>query len=487
MAETIPHWLSKRAQLTPEQIAVELPDGTVLTCKELEEKSKRFARKLASIGIKEGSHVGIISENNKSMAIAIHALSYLGSVAVLLNIRLTDKELNFQINDAKISHILMSDTFEADTNGMHFSVSARTFTDIENCTEQQVPLKTEINLDDIFTIIYTSGTTGFPKGVMHTYGNHWWSAVASVLNLGIATTDKWLAALPIFHVSGLSILIRSTIYGIPVYLLEKFDEKVVQEAIMAKGVTIVSVVTVMLKRLVDIIGDQHYPEAFRCMLLGGGPAPEPLLVKAKKHHIPVFQTYGMTETSSQIVTLSPKDALAKTGSAGKPLFPAQLKIDQKNENGIGEIFVKGPMVTSGYFNRDEATRAAFQNGWLATGDLGLMDEEGFLYVVDRRKDLIISGGENIYPSEIESVLSGMDRIMEVGVVGVDDETWGQVPAVFVVSQDDTVTVRDIIDYATRHLAAYKLPKQIYFVDHLPRNASNKLKRNKLAEWASKKK
>ncbi|WP_099160038.1 o-succinylbenzoate--CoA ligase [Virgibacillus ndiopensis] len=482
MPEVIPHWLSKQANLAPDQLAIEHVNGETITFSELKDRSQRFAKRLAMLGVTKGSHVGILSTNNASMIVAIHALSYIGAVSVMLNVRLTKEELTYQLNDADVTVVLTCDSLEKEVVGMDFSVPVKTFSEIGKLEERQVELQSEIRLDDVFTIIYTSGTTGFPKGVMHTYGNHWWSAMGSALNLGIDSKDKWLATLPIFHIGGLSIFIKSVIYGMPVYLVEKFNEQVVHDAIMERGVTIVSVVTVMLKRLVELVGRNHYPDAFRCMLLGGGPAPKPLLEKAKANNIPVFQSYGMTETSSQIVTLSPTDALKKLGSAGKPLFPAQLKIERTKDDPVGEIFVKGPMVANGYFNKEVATTNAFQHGWLATGDLGYLDDDGFLYVVDRRKDLIISGGENIYPTEIESVLSGLEQLSEVGVVGKDDETWGQVPVAFVVAKDNMITGNDVITYARDYLAKYKIPKQVYFVDRLPRNASNKLVRNELVKW-----
>lgn len=482
MGETIPHWLTKRAQLTPDQVAIECIDSTTMSFKQLASASQIFAKKLAQAGVEKGTHVGILSNNHTPMIIAIHALSYLGAVSVMLNTRLTESELKYQIEDAEVSLVLTSEELEKSAKQMEFPVPVQTFAAINQFSEKTVPLQTEIHLDDWFTIMYTSGTTGSPKGVIHTYGNHWWSAMGSALNLGLSDNDKWLAALPIFHISGLSICIRSVVYGIPIYLLEKFDANTVHQAIMERGVTIVSVVTVMLRKLIETLGEDRYPGSFRCMLLGGGPAPKPLLETAKMKNIPVFQSYGMTETASQIVTLSPKDALEKIGSAGKSLFPAQLMINTEKDEQVGEILVKGPMVTKAYFKNEAATKKSIQNGWLATGDLGYTDESGFLYVVDRRSDLIISGGENIYPSEIESVLSEMNQIEEIGVVGKEDDTWGQVPAAFIVKKAANLLADDIIAYGEKVLAAYKLPKQIYFVDYLPRNASNKLLRHKLLEW-----
>ncbi|MBP1950322.1 o-succinylbenzoate--CoA ligase [Virgibacillus litoralis] len=472
MPETIPHWLTKQANIAPDQTAIELENETSLTFLELKEKSQHFAQKLAQLDIKQGSHVAILSNNNVDMVIAIHALSYLGAVAVMLNTRLTEKELAYQISDAEVSHVL------AENNNTNFSVPVYTFSKVNSLQEKIVELRKEINLGDRFTIIYTSGTTGFPKGVVHTYGNHWWSAIGSMLNLGLNNNDKWLNALPIFHVGGLSIFVKSVIYGMPVYLVDKYDKRSVHDAIMSKGVTIVSVVTLMLRELVEYLGDNLFPDTFRCVLLGGGPAPKSLLEQAKFRNVPVFQSYGMTETSSQIVTLSPNDALDKIGSSGKPLFPAQLKIDALDKS-IGEIFVKGPMVTSGYFKNEAATEKTLNDGWLATGDLGYLDDDGFLYVVDRRKDLIISGGENIYPTEIESVLSEMDAVQEVGVVGRNDDRWGQVPIAFVVTNDKSVSAEVLLEFASQKLAKYKLPKEIHFIDKLPRNASNKIVKNKL--------
>jgi len=484
--EVIPHWLTKQAYLAPEQVAIETEDGQMITFLKLQQMSESFAKKLAHLGITDKSHVGILSTNDPLMVVAIHALSYIGATCVLLNTRLTKNELNFQVTDAQISLILTNDDMYDHVRAMQFEVPTYSFSYVDTLKEKASVLKDELHLNDVFTIMYTSGTTGLPKGVVHTYGNHWWSAIGSALNLGLNRNDKWLAPLPLFHVSGLSICIRSVIYGIPIYLLKKFDAKIVHQAIMKKGVTIASVVTVMLQRLLDRLKGARYPSSFRCMLLGGGPCPQTTLEQAKLKHIPVFQSYGMTETASQIVTLSPKDALSKLGSAGKPLFPGQLMIKHPDDQGVGEIFVKGPMVTKGYYRRDEENNRLFQDGWLATGDLGYLDQEGFLYVIDRRDDLIISGGENIYPSEIESVLSEITEIKEVGVVGKKDETWGEVPVAFVVPKVKTLTKSYINTYGRKFLASYKIPKDIYFVDQLPRNATNKLKRHVLMDWVHKK-
>lgn len=482
MTEVIPHWLTKQADLKPDQLALEYNGNEKLTFQELCQASQSMARRLANLGVTKGSHVALLSQNDVHMVILIHALSYLGAVAVLLNIRLSSDELQFQIDDAKVHLLVASDRFSEEMSEIDVT-QKKTFSELQQTAEKEVVLQKELVLSDPFTIIYTSGTTGFPKGVVHTYGNHWWSAIGSALNLGISAQDKWLAVLPLFHVSGLSILCKSVIYGMPVYLMETSDPEKVHQALKNENITMISVVTVMLQRLLEKLGNKSYPEQLRCVLLGGGPAPKPMLEQARKKEVPVFQSYGLTETSSQIVTLSPQDTLRKIGSAGKPLVPAQLKIDTRSSKNVGEIYVKGPMVTKGYFNNPTADQKAFQAGWMKTGDLGYLDEEGFLYVVDRRNDLIISGGENIYPSEIESVITELTDVQEVGVTGKPDDQWGEVPVAFIVKDKQKRLDGEAVQaYVRERLASYKVPKQIYFVDQLPRNASNKLMRHKLREW-----
>jgi O-succinylbenzoic acid--CoA ligase len=350
--------------------------------------------------------------------------------------------------------------------------------------EQPYVIQEEFYSDTVMTIIYTSGTTGKPKGVLLTYGNHWSSAVGSALNIGFRENDCWLACLPLFHVGGLSILLKSVIYGMRVVLMEKVDAAALNQAIQERGVTILSVVTKVLTDMVRCLGEGAYPKALRCVLLGGGPAPKPLLEECMKKAIPVYQTYGMTETASQVCTLSSDYMLTKVGSAGKPLFFCQLRIEANGEAAPadvpGEIVVKGPNVAKGYFKRD----VYLEDGWLRTGDIGYVDQEGFLYVLDRRSDLIISGGENIYPAQIEEVLLAHPDIEEAGVVGRKDETWGQAPVAFVrKAERSLVTEEELLMFCSKRLARYKIPQEIQFVDELPRNASNKLLRRELKKRA----
>lgn len=475
----IPHWLTKQAELSPLQNAIETPSGEEITFADLQQRSERFAKQLATLGIKKGDHVGIFATNSVSMIVTIHAISYIGAVGVFLNIRLTARELLFQMKDAEVTAVLTNQMTDNRLEAMQDIVPVYSFTHVKQQEPARIAVQTELSLSDVYTIMYTSGTTGSPKGVVHTYGNHWWSAIGSALNLKLSEHDKWAASLPLFHVSGFSICMRSIIYGMPIFLFEQFSAKATHRAIMENKVTIVSVVTVMVEQLLEELGNDVYPTTLRCMLLGGGAAPAHLLERGKEKAVPIVQSYGLTETASQFATLQASDALNKIGSSGKPLFPGQLKIDQPNEDGIGEIALKGPMVTKGYYKQTEINEKTIKDGWLFTGDIGKVDTDGFLYVYERRSDLIISGGENIYPSEIEAVIGRISGVKEVSVVGTKDATWGSVPAACIVPEDEKLTAEKVLEEIKPVLASYKMPKQIYFIASLPRNATNKIMRHEL--------
>jgi o-succinylbenzoate---CoA ligase len=489
MEHRIPNWLKKRASLTPDRTALIFEDRNY-TFKQIYEASLRTASQLAGMGAEKGSLVGVLLSNHADSAVILYALQMLGAKTVILNNRLTANELVWQLEDSGTVLLVTEQTFSQtyDIISQSFTKQLITKEELFSMPEAEPAILEEYSLDEVTTIMYTSGTTGNPKGVMQTYGNHWWSATASALNLGLREEDRWLCAVPIFHISGYSILMRSLIYGMGIVLHSRFKETEALDDIRKHQVTIMSVVSTMLQKLEDELGNDRLPGFFRCFLLGGGPAPLALLERCKQKAVPVYQSYGMTETSSQFATLSPEYSLSKLGSAGKALFPNQIKIVDEQGKELpckeeGEILVKGPNVTPGYLYRERETKTKIREGWLHTGDIGYIDSEGFLYVLDRRSDLIISGGENIYPAEIEGVLLSHPEIIDAGVIGVQDAKWGHVPAAFIVRRKEAaITVRELMNYCSGRLAKYKVPKNITFMDELPRNASKKLLRRKLREF-----
>ncbi len=454
----VPDWLHQRAEITPERLAL-VADDRRWSFAELDCRVDAAAHALRDLGVEPGHHVGIRAPNGAGFVVAVHAIMRLGGVLVPINTRLTPPEVAWQTQDAALSLLLDESTVR----------------DLIDCPGR--PSRTrEFDMDEPHSIVYTSGTTGRPKGAILTYANHWSSATASALNLGLVPTDSWLACLPLFHVGGLSILLRSVVYGIAAVVQPRFDPGHVNQAIDAGGVSIVSVVSTMLDRVLDDRKGRPFPATLRVVLLGGGPAPLPLIERALGSGAPVVQTYGLTETASQVVTLAPEDAVRKVGSAGKPLMGSQIRIGPD-----GEIWVRGPTVSPGYLHQPRRT----PRDWLETGDLGYLDADGYLYVLDRRDDLIISGGENIYPSEVEAVLLAHPAVEEAGVIGVADREWGRtVAAAVTLVPGRSATADELIAFCRQRLAAYKVPRRIEFKASLPRNAAGKLLRRQLGPQMS---
>jgi O-succinylbenzoic acid--CoA ligase len=485
-ADRMPNWLSHRAAVLPEHPAL-IAGDTRWTFAELDRRADALARGLLALGARPGDRVALLLRNSPEFVALVHAAPRAGVALVPLNTRLAAPELAWQLGDSGARLLLhdghtaaQAEAAAADT------LPIANITTLPKADVADYTLRGAIDLLEEFTLIYTSGTTGQPKGALLTYGNYWWSALGSALNLGTHADDRWLALLPLFHVGGLSILVRAAIYGVTAVVHQSFDPAAANRAIDEQGVTIVSVVSMMLQRMLEERGARPYPAALRCVLLGGGPAPRPLLEACAARGVPVVQTYGLTETASQVATLAPADALCKLGSAGKPLLPTELRIERDGAPAgageVGEIVVRGPTVMRGYAGRPAATAEVLRDGWLRTGDLGYLDGDGYLYVVSRRHDLIISGGENIYPAEVEAILLAHPAVEEAAIVGLPDSKWGQIPAAAVrLRQGQVASETELIAFCRERLAGYKVPKIVRFVGAMPRNATGKLLRDALQQ------
>jgi O-succinylbenzoic acid--CoA ligase len=327
---------------------------------------------------------------------------------------------------------------------------------------------------------------------MLTYGNHLWSAVGSAFRLGTDPQDRWLLCMPLYHVGGMAIVLRCCLYGTTVILQERFDPVAVNQALDTQGVTLVSLVPTMLHRLLEARGERPLPATLRCILVGGAAAPPSLLEKCLALGWPLATTYGLTEAASQVATATPAQVRRKPGTAGKPLMFTQVRIvgedgEELPPGEIGEIVVSGPTVMRGYYSAQRsaggAQRAAVSDQRsvighpLHTGDLGYLDEEGDLWVVQRRADLIVTGGENVYPAEVEGVLLAHPGVEEACVVGIADPEWGQrVAAAVVVRPGARLTEEELIAFCRQRLAGYKQPRLLRFVKGLPRTASGKVDR-----------
>lgn len=490
----LPDWLAHRAATTPGRRALEA-SGRAWDFAGLDRDVTALAHWLAERGVQAGDRVATLLHNGAAPALLVHAVLRLGATLVPLNLRLRDVELAWQLHDARPTLLVAEERTlplaRAAADGAN-GTTLVSMEEAETARDAGAPLRLVHPAGHPLAIIYTSGTTGTPKGAMLTVANFWWSAVGSALNLGTHADDRWLAPLPLFHVGGLSVLLRSAIYGITAVVHDGFDPEAVNAAIDDERITIVSVVAVMLQRMLDARGDRPWPATLRCMLLGGGPAPRPLLERCARLGVPVVQTYGLTEATSQVATLAPEDALRRLGAAGRPLYPNEIRIERPDGSTAGagepgEILVRGPIVMSGYANRAEESARALAGGWLHTGDVGALDDDGYLYVLDRRDDLIVSGGENVYPAEVEAALLSHAGVVEAAVVGIPDEQWGQRVVAFV-RVHDAAHPADLAEELRAHcrarLAGYKTPAEIRFAaEPLPRTASGKLRRGALREGA----
>lgn len=442
----VPEWLRRRGATSPDRLALRCgPDE--LTFRELDARVDGVVRGLVGRGVAPGDRVGVVAAGRLDTVLLTHAVPRAGAVLVPFSPRATGAEVAAQADDAGVVDVLR----EA-PGGAAGPVGRDRF-----------------DLDDVHSLVYTSGTSGRPKGVALTFGNHLWSALGSALTLGCTAEDRWLACMPLHHVGGLAILLRSAIGGASVVLHDRFEPGRVLDEVVGGGVTHVSLVPTMLHRLLEACGGR-FPPGLRCALVGGGPLPPALLEAALEAGVPVAPTYGLTEAASQVATSTPAEVAAGARGA-RPLPFTEVRVDGDPPPGaVGEILVRGPTVTS------------MAGDWLSTGDVGFLDGGGRLHVVGRRDELILCGGENVAPAEVEAVLGGHPAVADAGVVGLPDPEWGRRVAAAVVRRPGAgATDADLAAFCRARLAGVKVPTVWRRVESLPRTESGKLFRGKLLE------
>ena len=487
-------WIAHYARRTPHKVAaVDLFSKRSFSYVEFDARISRLASHLRhQLGVGRGDRVAALALNTTDTLEVQFACGWLGAVFVPLNTRLTVPELQFIVGDAA-PKLMVHDADLAET-----ALSAAKLCNItsalllgpsgsyEAAIASAKPLDRieEVTLDDISTIMYTSGTTGQPKGAIITHGMTFWNCV----NLGgpayISPSSVLLTVLPLFHTGGLNCYTNPVLHaGGTVKIMRQFDPafalKLISDPAEAINVFfgVPSIYQFMAQHPAFEAAD------FSRLVIGGvggAPMPVPLLQVWEARGVALQQGYGMTETSPAVLVLDREDAVRKAGSAGKPVLHTEVRVVRPDGSDcavgeLGELWVKGPNITPGYWKRPDANQSSFTDGWLHTGDATRVDEEGFYYIVDRWKDMYISGGENVYPAEVENVLHQLSAIAEAAVIGVSDAQWGEAGlAIVAVKPGQSITEAQILTHCAANLARFKCPRLIRFVDALPRNATGKI-------------
>ena len=455
-------WLRYGAEHYPNRICI-----NEYTYNDIYRGVVHVARKLELL---EASRIAILSDNSVTMAIYVLATMVVHKELLLLNVHLKPKEIENQLAQLDVTTVLHSVERREQLPNSISTIAFESLERILSDVEADDTFDWTFEDRDIAAIMNTSATTGQFKSVPLRWGQIRAHVQASKEVLGKTEQDNWLMVLPLFHVSGLSILMRSLYNGTSITILPKYDEIKVLELIESEKINMMSLVPTILTQLEPKI--THH--TLRIILLGGEFIPMALIDACEKKFLPIYKTYGMTETFSQSVTFSVLDYPHKRDSVGRPLPGMQIRIDKPDADGVGEIHLTGPMVMTGYINKEPI------DGDLNTDDIGYVDEDGFVYILNRRKDLIISGGENIYPKELEDLVYTLPSVKECAVVPVPDDTWGQVPALFVAFHDgESMTSDEILSFMTNSLAKYKVPKYVKILPALPRNGTGKIVRNEL--------
>jgi O-succinylbenzoic acid--CoA ligase len=469
-------WLKAQALASPGLTAL-IHTSSVWSYADLDVRVDHFCSLLAGQNLAQGDRLATLLPAVPEHVCLVYAAARLGLVLIPLNLRLTAAELAPQIQHAH-PVLLVGDNPDRLAPLAGTGCRALTLNQLRAFSPQ--PFSPALfNLENVQGILFTSGTSGNARGVTLTFASHFWSALASAARIGMSPVDRWLSPLPLYHVGGLATLFRCTLAAAAVILSDTDAGTLVSH--LERGATLVSLVPTLLRRLLDQ-GPWQAP-ALRLILLGGAAADPDLLAEAQARSLPVAPTYGLTEAASQVATLPPEQARLKPGSVGRPLLYNNVRIVDANQQeclpGVpGEILVSGPTLMQGYDSDPAATRQVIYDGWLHTNDIGYLDTDGDLWVLQRRIDLILSGGENIYPSEIERVLRSHPSIADAIVVGLPDAHWGQVVSALLILKPgrQPLSLPELHAHCRKDLAGYKLPRRMAYTRSFPLTATGKISR-----------
>jgi fatty-acyl-CoA synthase len=485
--EGLGSWPARRARKTPHRTALVF-GGQPTDYRTLHERTTRLAHALRARGIRRGDRIAYLGPNHPAYLETLFAAGVLGAVFVPLNTRLAAPEIAYQLADSGAKALLYGPSHAGLVAGLPATSDVRTYVEVGPEYEELLaaaaddPIDEPVVPDDTCIIMYTSGTTGRPKGAMLTHGNLTWNALNVLVDTDLIADERALVSAPLFHTAGLNMLTLPVLLkGGACVLVESFDPDTTFDLIEQHRVTFMFGVPAMFDQ---VARHPRWPDAdlssLRILTCGGSPVPTPLIAAYQERGLTFLQGYGMTEAAPGVLFLDAEHALSKAGSAGVPHFFSDVRVVRPDLTPVdvgepGEIMVRGPHVMPGYWGLPEETAGSFADGWFRSGDAATVDEDGYVFVVDRLKDMIISGGENVYPAEIEDLLLGHPGIAECAVIGVPDDKWGEVPRAVVVPREGTVLDPDeVLASLAGRLAKYKLPKSVVLADELPRTASGKL-------------
>lgn len=491
-----------------DKCAIQLEDGHCWTYEELNQRTNAYGNKLKDFGIKKGDRVGILLYNCLEYFAIYFAVAKIGAIAVRLNFRLTSSELDYAINDAGVRILCFQSEMLHEVEPIRHRLSVEKYICLGRNGNalpdwavswdllekgEVTPIETEIYLDDPVMLMYTSGTTGRPKGAIWTHNNTFWFSSMQVMKWQFTGEEIAMTTGPLYHVGALEdVALPALMVGGTVIITRSkgFDIRRVLTTIEKENVTDCFLFPFMIYEMLNLNDlDQFDLSSINRIYTGGDPVLPWAIKKLNEHfpHIGLCQIYGLTEGTPIAASLNPEDVLHKNHTVGKPMPLTQIKIVDDSGNELsagqtGEILIKSPAVSKGYWGKPDATAETFTNGWCRTGDLGQYDEEGYLMISGRKKDMIRSGGENIYATEIEDVLYRLEAVKDVAIIGIPDPKFIEIVCAVVVKKDGLhIKERDIVDHCRKFLASYKKPRKVIFVDELPRTPSGKVQKFILRE------